>query len=144
MKHLFINVIIFFAILCLSLYYLGNKQVAAKQNYKIKPEVDLHFTWQDLYVGFYIENASLYNQIEYQIKYNYSGDLIRVVEGSIDNSSGLSSIDRENIILGSESTGGTHSYDNVTSPITLTVNFSKSSKKFISTYSVTKTLNIPQ
>jgi len=123
---------------------LGNKQIFAKQEKNIKPEVDFHFTWEKLYLGFDIDNASKYKQINYQIEYKYSGDLVRFIEGSINNSSEQSSIEREKIILGSESTDASHGYDNETSPVTLTVEFSKFPNKFIPSYSVEKSLSINQ
>lgn len=145
MKSLLVKVIIVIGILISSVYFFGQKQISAKQNLvkqsgKNTPSVDFHYTWLDLYVGFDIENASKYPNIGYKISYTNGEGQLMVVQGIITNYEGESSIEREKIILGSCSTGGTCSYDNRTSPVTLTLEFSRSTDSKHPNYTITKIL----
>ena len=140
MKSVLIKIILFVAVLISTSYLLGDKQILAKQNNKNVPIVDFHYNWLDLYVGFDIENTSQYTQIGYEISYIKNDDQTMVVKGIIDNSTRHSFIEREKIILGSCSTGGTCIYDNRTSPVTLTLNFSRSHNGHHFNYSVTEIL----
>lgn len=142
MKSLYLKIFAFTAIFCTAVYIYGNKQILAKHINSNRPSIDFHFSYQNLYVGFDIKNASKYRQIEYQIKYEYNGNITRVIEGKIDNSASNDSFNKEKILLGSASTGGTESFDNVTSPITLTVSFDKSPNKYKSVYEISEFLYV--
>lgn len=142
MKKVIFILSIILVVFCSYFYIVENKQILAKQEKSTEPNVVFHFTWEKLNVGFNLAKVKAYDQIEYVIEYSRENDTDAVVEGSIDNLEGKNAIKRDHIILGSCSEGGTCVYDNITSPITLTIDFINNSEGSDPIYTITKTLNI--
>jgi hypothetical protein len=93
-------------------------------------------------VGFSIDNASSYQLIDYSIVYTHDGSNTGAITGRIDNYQRNNQVSRDNLYLGTCSSGGTCIDHNVESSIQLTLIFSKSQKKLINHYSDSLSLDI--
>ncbi len=88
--------------------------------------LDFYFREDYKAVGFTLDNISGITKIDYSVKYTKTDGVLTGTEGSIDNSSLSEHISKEWILLGSCSgLGEVCWYDNINSPIELTVKLTK-------------------
>lgn len=77
------------------------------------PEILFYINSSDNVVGFILDNVNNYDFFKYKVTYDHItefGKLTEVINGAVDNSTHKDTIIEEEIILGTETAGGTRVY----------------------------------